>query len=200
MSFEQLFDLGIIDLVALFALTVFVLRGMVRGVTGEIISIFGLIASVFCSWAFASLLTDKTLEYFPFLSPTVTVWACAVVIFIGVLAAFAMIGKFVIVIVRLTKLSFIDHILEESFMGAVFGGLRICVIVLFIYGAMSIFSPILLSEWEKDSMALKGASKVWPSAFKIITDKGWINPSQLNYYGPEASPDYLNTAPASDDI
>ena len=201
MNFAQVFDLGVIDLGAAFALAFFVLRGAMRGIAGEIISIFGLIASVFCGWVFADPVSVKVLEYFPTWSPTVTKWACAVVIFIGVSAAFALIGKIVKFLVRATKLSFLDHLLEESVMGAVFGGVRACVFVLFIYGVMSIhYSPILLSKWTKDSVAMKGASVVWPTVFKIITDKGWIDPNQLTPHGIGTLPDYLNAAPASNDI
>jgi uncharacterized membrane protein required for colicin V production len=200
LNFAQVFDLSVFDIGAVFALAFFVLRGAMRGITGEIISFFGLIASVFCGWVFAGPVTIKVLGYFPTWNPTVTEWPCVVVIFLGVSAAFAVFGKIVKVLVRATKLSFLDHIMEESVMGAVFGGLRTCVLVLFIYGAMSIFSPILLGEWVKDSVAMKGASVVWPTVFNIITDKGWIDPSQLTPQGTGALPDYLNSAPASNDI
>jgi hypothetical protein len=64
---------------------------------------------------------------------------------------------------------------------------------------MSIFSPILLSECTKDSVAMKGASMVWPPIFKIMTDKGWIDPNQLTPYAIGALPDCQNAAPASND-
>jgi len=194
----ELFRLNVFDLGAAFAMAFFVLRGAMRGVTGEIISIFGLAASFFCGWVFALPMSAEVLEYFPAWSPAVAKWACAVVIFIGVYAAFALFGKIMKILVRATKLSSLDHILEESVMGAVFGGVRACVLVVIIYGAMSIFSPALLGKWMEDSAAMKGASAVWPAVYEFITDKGWINHQPVTNE-TEVLPDYLDAAPASDE-
>ena len=84
--------------------------------------------------------------------------------------------------------------------GGVAGGARTFVIVLFIYGVMSIFSPVLPSEWMKNSVAMKGASVVWPSVSRIMTDKGWLDPSKLTPQDIGNLPDYLNAAPTSDDM
>jgi len=169
MSFAHVFDIG-----AAFALAFFVVRGAIRGLTGEIISLLGLIASVLCGWAFARPLGAVVQNYFPTLNPAVTELLCAAVIFMCVSLAFAVVSKIMRAIVRAANLTFLDHI-----MGAVSGALRAFVVVLFIYGVMSIFSPILPSEWMQDSVAMKKASVVWPVVFKIVTDNGWIDPNQL---------------------
>ena len=192
-GFVRIFEFThVFDLAAVFALAFFVLRGAMRGITAEIISTFGLLASVFCSLMFADPVSAGVMEYFSTWDPTVTEVACAVVIFMGVSAVFIVIKKIVKVLVRATRLSFVDHALEESVMGAVFGGVRTCVLVLIIYGAMSIFSPVLLSEWTKDSAAMKRASEVWPVVVEIVTDKGWINPEQLAPHGIRKLPGYMN--------
>ena len=188
-NFAQVFDLG-----AAFALAFFVVRGAMRGLTGEIISLFGLIASVLCGWTFARPMSALVLNYFPDWSSTITELACSVVIFMGVSLVFAAVAKIMKALVKAAKLTFLDHT-----MGAVSGSVRAFVMVLFIYGVVSIF-PIIPSEWMKDSVAMKGASVVWPAVFNIITEKGWIDPNQLTPQGTGALPDYLNTATVSSDL
>ena len=179
MTFDKIFDIG-----TAFALAYFIVRGAMRGLTGEIVSLFGLVASVLCGWTFARPMSAVTQSYFPTLSATVLELICAIVIFMGVSLAFAVISKIVQALVKAANLTFLDHA-----MGAVSGGVRTFVIVLFIYGVMSIFSPMLLGKWMKDSVVMKGASEVWPTVFKIITDKGWINPNQPAPHGTEVLPD-----------
>ena len=173
MTFAHVFDIG-----AAFALAFFVVRGAMRGLTGEIISLLGLITSVLCGWMFARPLSGVVLSYFPAWSPTVTELACAFAIFIGVSLAFAVVNKIMKALVRAANLSFLDHV-----MGAVSGSARAFVIVLFIYGIMTIFSPAIPGDWMEDSMAMKGASAVWPTVYKIMTDNGWIDPSRLTPAG-----------------
>ena len=182
MTFAHVFDIG-----AAFALAFFAVRGAIRGLTGEIISLLGLIASVLCGWMFAHPLAGVVLSYFPEWSPTITELVCAVVIFMGVSLVFAVVSKIMRALVKAANLTFLDHA-----MGAVSGAVRAFVIVLFIYGVMSIFSPVIPGDWMKDSVAMKGASTVWPTVFKIMTDNGWIDPSQFTLGGIEALPGYQN--------
>ena len=186
MTFARVFDIG-----AAFVLAFFVVRGAMRGLTGEILSLLGLIASVVCGWTFAHPMGEAVLNYFPTWSPAVTELACAVVIFMGVSLAFAVVSKIMKALVRAANLSFLDHI-----MGAAAGGARTFVIVLFIYGVVSTFPGLIPGEWMEDSIAMKGASVAWPPVFKIMTDNGWIDPSRLT----PVLPDYLNAKPASSDI
>ena len=188
MTFDKVFDIG-----AALVLAYFVVRGAMRGLTGEIVSLLGLIASVLCSWTFARPLSIAAQNYFAALSPTVLELACAIAIFIGVSLAFAVVSKIVKALVKAANLTFLDHA-----MGAVSGCVRTFVVVLFIYGVASIFSTYIPSDWMKNSLAMKGASVVWPVVFKVMTDNGWIDPSQLT---PkiEALPNYLNVNPAQSD-
>jgi membrane protein required for colicin V production len=183
MTFARVFDIG-----AAFALAFFVVRGAMRGLTGEIVSLLGLIASVVCGWTFASPMSEEVLHYFPTWSPTITELACAVVIFMGVSLAFAVVGKTMKALVKAAKLSFLDHV-----MGAAAGGARTFCILLFIYGVVST-SPFIPGDWMEDSVAMKGASVAWPSVFNVMTENGWIDPSRFT----PVLPDYLNAKPAPD--
>jgi len=163
-----MFDIG-----AAFALAFFVVRGVMRGLTGEIISLLGLIASVLCGWTFAKPMSAAVLNYFPTWNPTVTELACAVVAFMCVSLAFAVVNTIMKAVVKAANLKFLDHV-----MGAISGAARAFIVVLFIYGVVSLFPPIP-SEWMEDSVAMKGASVVWPTVFKVLTDNGWLDQSRF---------------------
>ena len=61
------------------------------------------------------------------------------------------------VMIQAANLSMADH-----FFGTFAGALRAFFVVLFIYGVVSIFSPILPSDWLRESYAMRGAAVVWP--------------------------------------
>ena len=188
MTFAHVFDICVA-----FALALFVVRGATRGLTGEIISFLGLIASVFCGWRFAHPMGAVVINYFPTWSPVLTELASAVVIFMCVSLAFAVVSKIMKALVKTANLKFLDHA-----MGAISGCVRTFVILLFIYGIVTIF-PIIPGEWMKDSVAMKGISTVWPTVHKVMTDNGWIESNRIT---PkiEALPVYLQSQPASADM
>ena len=169
MTFAHVFDIG-----AACVLAFLVVRGAIRGLTGEIVSLLGLVASVFCGWTFAQPLGAIVLSYFPTWDKTVTELACSVVIFMAVSLAFAAVANVMRMIVKAAHLSLLDHML-----GVVSGAARAFFLVLFIYGAMSIFSPVVPGEWMQESVTMRGAAVVWPTVLKFLTDRGWINADQL---------------------
>jgi len=168
MTFAHVFDVG-----TAFALAFFVLRGGVRGLTGEIVSLLGLIVSVFVGWTFYQPLSTIVLHYFPEWNPTITELVCAVVIFMAVSLSFATLSKMVRFVIRMANLTFMDYV-----MGAVCGAVRTFVIVLFIYGVVSMF-PIIPGDWMEDSLAMQGAAFVWPTVFQALINSGLIDPSRL---------------------
>ena len=174
MTFAYIFDIG-----AAFVLAFSVVRGVKRGITGEVLSLLGLIASVLSGWTFARPMAAAVLYHFPTWNPAVTELACAAAIFFGVSMFFAVIGRIIQALVKAANLSFLDHA-----MGAAVGGLRAFIIVLFIYGVMSIFSPLIPDEWMNDSLAMEAASWVWPSVFNFMAENGWIDPNRLTQLTP----------------
>ena len=174
MTFAHVFDIGAACLLAFF-----VVRGALRGLTGEIISLLGLVASIVCGWTFAQPLADVVLRYFPGWDRTLTELVCSIVIFMAVSLVFAAVGKILRALVKAANLSLLDHL-----MGAISGSARAFFVVLFVYGAVSIFSPVVPSEWMKESVAMKGAAVVWPAVFKVLTDNGWID---LDHLTPAAA-------------
>lgn len=169
MTFAHVFDIG-----AACVLAFFIIRGAIRGLTGEIVSLLGLVASVVCGWTFAKPLADVVLSYFPDWDRTITEFICSVAIFITISLVFAVVAKILRILVRAANLSLLDHA-----MGVLSGAARAFFLVLFIYGAVSIFSPVVPGSWMKESIAMQGAAVVWPTVLQFLTDRGWIDLSRL---------------------
>jgi len=154
-------------------LAFFLFRGSFRGFIGELISLVSLAVSVFCGWTFAQPLAAIVLHYAPDWHPLIVELVCAVFIFIAVSLFFAMLGRILQSLIKMAKLGFMDYIL-----GAVFGFVRAFVVVLFIYGVITIF-PVIPSDWMEESLAMQGAAAVWPSVYQALTSSGLIDLSRL---------------------
>ena len=169
MNFPFMFDIAAGCLLAFFAV-----RGALRGLSGEIVALIGLVVSVFCGWTFARPLADVILRYFPSWDATIVSLLCSVALFVGVSLLFAFAGRLLRLLIRAANLSMADH-----FFGTFAGALRAFFVVLFVYGAVSIFSPILPSAWTKESYAMRGAAVVWPPVIAFLSDRGWIDLDRL---------------------
>lgn len=169
------------DIAAGCLLAFFAVRGAFRGFSGEVIALIGLAASVFCGWTFAQPAAEIVLGYFPDWDATVVALACSVLLFIGVSLLFAFLGRIASLLIRAANLSMTDH-----FLGVFAGGLRAFFVLLFIYGAVSIFSPVLPSDWMKESYAMRGAAVVWPPVVAFLSERGWIDLNRLAPTEPAA--------------
>ena len=87
---------------------------------------------------------------------------------------FAFLGRIASLLIRAANLSMTDH-----FLGVFAGGLRAFFVLLFIYGAVSIFFPVLPSDWMKESYAMWGAAVVWPPVVAFLSERGWIDLNRL---------------------
>lgn len=170
MNFALIFDIAAGCLLAFFAV-----RGALRGFSGEIVALIGLVVSAFCGWTFAQPVAGIVLGYFPGWDATVVALCCSIVLFIGISLAFAFAGRLLRLLIRAANLSAADH-----FFGVFAGSLRAFFIVLFIYGAVSIFSPIVPSAWMRESYAMRGAAVVWPPVIAFLSDRGWVDLDRLS--------------------
>jgi uncharacterized membrane protein required for colicin V production len=169
MTFAHAFDIGTACMFAFF-----VVRGALRGLTGEIVSLLGLIASITGGWTFAQPLADIVLSYFPSWDRTITGLACSAVIFVGISLVFAVVGKILRSLVKAANLSLLDHLT-----GAISGGARAFFILLIVYGVISIFSPLAKSGWVQESLVMSNLSVIWPGVLKMLADNGWIDVTKL---------------------
>ena len=166
-------NIGLIfDVIMGVVLLFFLYRGCVRGFSGEIIGLVGLFVSTFCAWNFLDPAVDLVFRYIshPSLDRTVVSLICAVVIFFVVEIIFAIVGWILTYLVKVTKLSLMDH-----FFGMVIGLLKTLCIILFIYAVVATFSRILPSDWTESSYCMKGASYVWPTIRDFLQEHGIID-------------------------
>ncbi|GHV46022.1 hypothetical protein FACS1894204_06800 [Synergistales bacterium] len=168
MEFYKIFDISYAC-----ALAFFMYRGLRRGLTGEIMSLLGLVVSAFCGWRYARDLADFCMLYYDIMDRTVYELTCAAVIFIVMSMIFALITKILQSVVRVANLSFLDHTL-----GALSGALRTFAVLVLIYGVSSIF-PVIPSAWMKDSVVMQGAAFAWPPVLRLLSEKGWVDLEQL---------------------
>ena len=198
MNFAFMFDIAAGCLLAFFAI-----RGALRGLSGEVVALVGLVASVFCGWTCARPAAGIVLEYFPSWDATVVALICSVAIFMAVSLLFTFVGRLLRLLIRAANLSMADHLL-----GTFAGALRAFFVVLYIYGAVSIFSLILPSDWMRESYAMRGAAVVWPPVIAFLSDRGWVDLERLAPTKREvsiqrmeaASADTTPHSPASSDV
>ena len=178
MTFARVFDIG-----AACVFAFFIVRGALRGMTMEIVSMLGFVVGVACSWTFAQPLAALALEYFPSVDSTLAELLCAAALFIAVSLIFTAIGRLLQALVRAADLTMMDH-----FMGVFLGALRTFFLFIFIYGVVSVFSPLLPGAWMQESVAMKGAAVVWPPVLKFLTANGWLDVSHLTPPDEDAEP------------
>ena len=166
----------IFDIIMAMILAFFLYRGLVKGFSGEIIGLVGLIVSAFCAWNFLDPAVDLVFKYFshPSLDRTIIALIRAVVIFFVVEIIFAVIGLILSYVVNVTQLSVTDH-----FFGLIIGAIKTCFVILFIYGVLITFSPVIPTDWMKESYTMQGASYVWPNVRDLLQSKGIIDFSHL---------------------
>lgn len=167
----------IFDLAAGCLLAFFLARGLIKGFSGEIIGLVGLMASTFCALSFMNPAADLIIKHLPQFSENQHVIAviCASVIFLGVSLGFSLLNKILSYIVKAAKLSFLDHAL-----GLVTGALKTVCIILFIYGIFTVFSPTLPTDWLKESYTMRGAEIIFPYARDFLEKYGIIDLEALS--------------------
>lgn len=175
MNFALGFDIG----AALF-LTAMGTRGFFRGLLGEALSLVGLIGGIFFAWKFAHPVMEMLLGTFPNLDPSVANIIAMSVIFFAVAVSVAIISKIMLAVVKFAQLSTINHIL-----GLVLGVLVGVAILLFIYGAITLFAPALGDGWLDKSIFMGMLAKIWPTFKEFMIHYGWIDAAKFTPYLPQ---------------
>ncbi|MBQ7150664.1 MAG: CvpA family protein [Synergistaceae bacterium] len=167
-----------IDIVLGFILVLFMFRGAKNGFSGEIVGLVGLIVAIFSAFKFQ----DPALELFYKFVPaaasydkTIMEVACSVVIFLAVEIIFAIIGGILSYVVRVTRLSLLDH-----FCGMGIGFIKGCGIILVVYLIATSFKSLFPSEWIENSNFMNIAAQVWPMVRDFLESTGAIDLSSFN--------------------
>ncbi len=149
----------IFDIVMALVLAFFLYRGFMNGFSGEIIGLVGLVVSSFCAWKFLDPAVELFFRYFEHsnLDRTIVSFICAVVIFFVIEIIFAIIGMILSI-----------------------GAVKTCFVILFIYGVLITFSPVIPTDWMKESYTMQGASHAWPHVRDLLQSKGIMDFSHLS--------------------
>jgi uncharacterized membrane protein required for colicin V production len=144
----------------------FLIRGLFRGITGEVFSLAVSIGGFYCSLTFyapfAGYLTEKLGT--PHLAATAVSMAA---IFLAVFLCCSLLDKIIKKILSVTQLSWMDKIC-----GGVSGLLKLYVITLFVLVAGMIVSPLTGDAWIMKSKILIAASRTWPVVYPLLDSLG----------------------------
>ena len=158
--------MSVIDLLLLALGGYFVVRGLMRGFSGELFSLLGIVGSFYGSMKFgtpvARFLSAK-LGFNPLVCATVSI----VVIFLAILLCCEILGKRVKKLISAAKLSKLDAAL-----GGTAGALKFTLVVLTILVAAVIVVPITGNGWVCNSKVLSSAARALPVVYPTLEKIG----------------------------
>jgi membrane protein required for colicin V production len=157
-----------IDIALLAAGVFFAVRGIMKGISGEIISLLGTVGGFFCSIKFyepfaAILMTNFGMSVAP--ATILSMLAIFFVIFFGC----AMIETLVKKVIKKTSLTVTDKTL-----GALVGLFKTYVIALLVLVGGFAIQPLAGDEWIHKSRVLSAVSVTWPVASDLLDRAGLL--------------------------
>lgn len=157
--------MNIIDLAFITVLAISVLVGLIRGLVREILSLVGLIASIYCAISFSEKLSKQyVLDFLE--NERISYIFTFVAIVVGVLFITTLVNLFFSQLLKASGLSLLNRLL-----GAVFSVLRgavICSIVVMVIG----FAPDVKSQsWWKTSKMIPSFQKFTQLMLKHLPKK-----------------------------
>jgi membrane protein required for colicin V production len=146
----------------------FVVRGMMKGLSGEVISLIGTVGGFVCAirfyGPFAATLTEK-FGLSTLLSTIISMLAIFSLIFFGSAALEMAVKK----VISGTRLTFTDKLL-----GALVGIVKMYVITLMALIGGSILTPMTGDAWMSDSRVLSAVSVTWPFVGRLLDEVGLL--------------------------
>ncbi|MBN1333484.1 MAG: CvpA family protein [Synergistales bacterium] len=158
----------IFDVIVFLVGVTFLVRGFIRGLSGEVFSLAGTIGGILLAWRFSSPISSLLARRLD-LSPTVILLIVIVILYLIVVVLAALLCKIMKALLRFTQLSFTDRVL-----GGVAGILKTTVILVFVYFVMLSFAPAFPSSWMNSSLTLNTVDRFWPDIADFINKKGFF--------------------------
>jgi membrane protein required for colicin V production len=188
------------DIVLLVAGLFFVIRGMIRGFSGEVISLIGAIGGFACAMKFyrpfAKVLSDNFGA-----SRAASAIIAMLAIFFLIFIACALLEMAVKHAISKTNLTFTDKIF-----GGVVGLLKIYVLTLLVLIGGRLLAPVAGDAWMKESRALAAASFTWPAVSPVLKTLGVLPDIEAmqrearDYISKQGAPGALGSIAASGDV
>lgn len=158
-------SIGILDIIFIVLLTISILLGLIRGVIREVLSLAGLIASVYLAFTFSDMIANKYVSKF-LEDPSISYIVTFVLIIIATLFAVTLVNLFFSQLLKASGLSVLNRIL-----GAIFGVLRGALICSILVMVISFIPGVTAQNWWKNSSLVPVFSQLSKSAVKHMPDE-----------------------------
>ncbi len=162
-----------VDLVFLFVTAVFAVRGLLRGLVGEVVSLAATVGGVILAFRLATPGGLMIVNAFESLSLTVAKGIAMVVAFVVTILIGALLTKLCRAFLSLTSLTFLDRLL-----GIFAGIVKSTALLLVAFVLISMAGPLLPREILKDSRSMELARLVWPYVAPYAVRSGLL-PSEV---------------------
>lgn len=160
--------MNITDVVLIALGSWFMIRGVLKGLSGQLLSLASIVGGFFLSMRFhgdlASLLSDNF-----DLSPVVAKGISIAAIFIAIALICAIVGRLIKRALSSVELGWLDKTV-----GAAFGLIKIYLITLAVMFVGMLTSPIVGSGWYEDSRVVTAVSKTVPYVSPILDKLGLL--------------------------
>ena len=159
MSFGTVIDLAFLLLTAFLAL-----RGLFRGLSGEVLSLAGMLGGLYLAFAYADRGGALFRAYLG-LPEQFAYGAGLVAIFVAVNLVAALLCRLVGALLKVARLSLFDRVLG---LGA--GALKGVALLFVVYGGLLMAGPLVPPQWIVESRSLQTVALIWPRLTPYIGD------------------------------
>lgn len=142
----------------------FVIRGMFRGIIGEVLSLGGLVLSVYVGFRHSGAL-GRVIVSVSGVNKEIAQVLAVVVVWLAVTLIFAILRRILKKGVELASLGALDRVL-----GILCGALKTGIVVYAVLIGGILMSPVVEPTWMADSSALIYAGRKWPQVRSFMID------------------------------
>ena len=160
--------MSLTDIILLLTGSFFIVRGILNGFSGEVVSLVSVFGGVFCALRFhshVSLLLSRRLGLAAAISDMVSM----VGIFAAVCFACHLFDSSLKKVLATTRLTWMD----KAF-GAVAGFLKAYAISMSLLVSGMLLAPVTGDAWVKESLVLTAAAKTWPVVSPLLDKLGLL--------------------------
>ena len=162
-----------------------IFRGFWVGLSGELFSLAGIVAGIFIAFQggapLAGLIHQQS--WAPQISEEILSVICGLVLFITCNLLSSIIGRTARKGLRAANLGGVDRLL-----GAVAGGFKSLVLLLFLYGFIHLVSGEATPSWIQDSRLMMTVGPAWPAMSQKLLEWKLIDPRKFPSYPGEEKP------------
>jgi membrane protein required for colicin V production len=176
---------GGVDLLFLLILVTFCIRGGLRGLSGEAISLVTTIGGFIVAWKMSPQVSKMVIVFIP-LNPAAAQTVSIVAVYVTVLVLGVIAGRIVKAFLKFTNLSGVDR-----GMGIVAGAVKTYALLMIIYAGVMYFSPVISPYWMNDSYSMTVAHRSWPMVQKSLSGVRLLEPGALPW-GSSSSENPVN--------